>query len=168
MKKLNKINYPIYALNNESDLISKEKGLLSYSFEVVYSCLYGKNSQDFEALRILNNRLIDIIGENYIIQKTDFFFKKDYQDDLQDNSFIEEMNFAHFKGRSEKVQKSFITFTYLPNKYLKYDSTKTNRFLIKEREGKILEPVIDKDYISEENLEIYRRKKRSNYFSSYY
>ena len=77
MKKLNKINYPIYALNNESDLISKEKGLLSYSFEVVYSCLYGKNSQDFEALRILNNRLIDIIGENYIIQKTDFFFKKD-------------------------------------------------------------------------------------------
>lgn len=27
MKKLNKINYPIYALNNESDLISKEKGL---------------------------------------------------------------------------------------------------------------------------------------------
>ena len=159
MKKLNKINYPIYALNNESDLISKEKGLLSYSFEVVYSCLYGKNSQDFEALRILNNRLIDIIGENYIIQKTDFFFKKDYQDDLQDNSFIEEMNFAHFKGRLEKVQKSFITFTYLPNKYLKYDSTKTNRFLIKEREGKILEPVIDKDYISEENLEIYRRKK---------
>ncbi len=51
MKKLNKINYPIYALNNESDLISKEKkDFYSYSFEVVYSCLYGKNSQDFEAL----------------------------------------------------------------------------------------------------------------------
>lgn len=158
---LNKVNHPIYAIENSDTLISKEKGVLSFGFKVHYPNLYGKTTDDFDQLRGLYNKLIDIMGENSIIQKTEFFINRPYDDEIDSPNFIEEFNFNHFKGRKVREQISYIFFSCVPENYLKYESNSTNQFLKKEKSGTIFKPIIDKEYISKENMILFEKKKKS-------
>lgn len=158
---INKINHPIYAVENSDILIAKEKGVLSYGFKIFYPNLYGKTEADFEVIRNIYNKMYDVLEENYIIQKTEFFFSYPYSDNIENPDFIEEFNYNHFKDRKTKQQISYIFFTSVPSNYLKYDSLKTNVFLRKERTGSIFKPIIDKEYISEQSLKDFERKKKT-------
>lgn len=158
---LNKVNHPIYAIENSDTLISKEKGVLSFGFSVHYPNLYGKTTDDFNQLRGLYNKLIDIMGENSIIQKTEFFINRPYDDEIDSPTFIEEFNFQHFKGRKVREQISYIFFSSVPENYLKYESNHTNQFLKKEKSGNIFKPLIDKEYISKENMILFEKKKKA-------
>lgn len=159
---LNKINHPIYAIENADTLIAKEKGVLSFGFKIVYPNLYGKTVEEFGQLRSLYNKIIDIMGENTLIQKTEFFIRTPYDDLIDtDPNFVEEFNFNHFKGRKVRQQISYIFFSVVPDNYLKFDSFKTNQFLRKEKSGGIFKPLIDKEYISRENIESFEKKKKS-------
>lgn len=158
MIEINKVNHPIYAIEN-GNLLAKEKGLFSYGFKLSLPSIYGKNVGDFDEIRSVYNRLIDLLDENYIIHKSNYFFKNDYKGERLNESFVEEFNFEHFKNRKVREQHSYLFITKVPKSYMKYDSLKTNSFLKKENKGMLFNPIIDKEYISESSVMEFERTK---------
>lgn len=158
IKEISKVNHPIHGIEN-GNWIAKEKGIFSYGFKLNMPSMYAKNVSDFDEIRSVYNRLIDVLEENYIIHKSDYFLNHPYDGERMNDSFVEEFNFDHFKGREVREQYSFLFITAVPKSYMKYDSTRTNSFLRKEKRGVLFTPIIDESYISEHNILDYKRKK---------
>lgn len=157
---INQVNHPIYAINNGDVLISKEKGCLSFGFRVHYPSLYGKTISDFEKLKNLYTKILQLVGENTIIHKQEFFISERYNPKANtDESIIEESVRLHFKGRKIRKQYSYIYITKTPVGYVKYDSFRTNSFLKKESKGSLFAPILDEGYISKENYDAFLEVK---------
>ncbi|MFV0531865.1 MAG: TraG family conjugative transposon ATPase [Flavobacteriales bacterium] len=163
---INDLFHPIYGIYKDTSLIGKEKGVLSYSFEVYFSSLYGKNTRDFENITHFFSSLIDQLGNNYVIHKSDFFYTQTIDKNFNgfeketEQNFIKQSNQNHFVGRKQNIQRSFITISCLPNQYFKFDSLRVNSFLRKESKGSLFTPALDKTYISKEALQEFESKKK--------
>ncbi|WP_454058922.1 VirB4 family type IV secretion system protein [Elizabethkingia ursingii] len=157
---INKLGNPIYAVENGDILISKEKGVLSYGFKVQYPSLYGKTEKSLNEIKRVYDNILQILDENYIIQKTDYFFPSLYEDQAS-SDFIRQSNFLHFKDRKIFNQISYLFISLVPENYIRSTSLDTNSFLKKEEKGNIFTPYIDKKYIDSLFLKDFTRKKEA-------
>lgn len=152
---------PIYGIE-EGNLISKDKGCLSYGFIVEYPSLYSKDEKTFDSMASTMNSLFSILGKNYIVHKQDFFLNgyKYSPGPTKNETAMQRYNRVHFHGRRVRNQYSYIFITKAPDNYITYNSNHTNSFLKKEKKG-FLSLYIDKKYISEKDIEVFCQKKES-------
>ena len=124
---------PIYGIE-DNNLINKEKGCLTYGFKVSYPGLYQKESGQIEAMGEILDNIFSVLDSNYIVHKQDWFFSNDtYNEEAVINeSAMQRYNRIHFHGRKIRKQLSHIFITKVPESYIAFDSSNTNRFLIKK------------------------------------
>lgn len=150
---------PIYGVENNK-LISKERGCLSYGFVVSYPAIYRNNISEYKSMQNTLSNVISILDCNYIIHKQDFFLSDTYSPKPKKNETdLEKYNRIHFSGRTIRNQYSYIYITKVPENYIEFDSSNTNRFLKKEKKG-FFSLLIDKSYISKKELETFETKKK--------
>lgn len=158
---INDRNLPIYGIERDC-LIGKEKGCLSYGFKVEYPAIYHKNQDDIEAMGMILDNIFSVLEKDYIVHKQDFFLSAESYDPqaVDGESALQRYNRIHFHGRAVRQQISHIYITKVPEKYIGYDSSHTNRFLGKGK-NKMLAPAVDAKYISREQLESFFEKRES-------
>lgn len=152
---------PIYGIE-DNNLINKERGCLAYGFKVSYPGLYQKESGQIEAMGDILDNIFSVLDSNYIVHKQDWFFSTDtYNDEAVINeSAMQRYNRIHFHGRKIRRQLSHIFITKVPENYIAFDSSNTNRFLIKKNISKSLK-TLGKNYISESELNRFYESKES-------
>lgn len=152
---------PIYGIEDDC-LISKEKGCLSYGFKVRYPAIYHKNEGDIESMASVLDNIFGVLVKDYVIHKQDYFVKSGDYDPIPNTneSTLQRYNRIHFNGRKVREQLSYIYITKVPEKYIGYDSSHTNRFLRKGKD-KMFSAAVDSKYISKGELETFFEKRES-------
>lgn len=147
---------PIYGLEDDC-LINKEKGCLTYGFQVSYPAIYQKDDGQVENMADVLEGIFSVLERNYIVHKQDWFFneQKSSIEPVKNESAMQRYNRIHFDGRKVRKQLSYIYFTKVPENYIQYDSGKTNRFLFKNS-SKAYSKFISNGYIDERELKEFR------------
>lgn len=94
---------------------------------------YSADPDSYIAFHSLLNQVISIVGEGFIIQKTDIFSKKRYTAEPSDE-FLQQKYSEHFDGRYFKTIDTLLLFTDLVDD----KSKKKNKYKFDEKKYKIL------------------------------
>ncbi len=94
---------------------------------------YSADPDGYMAFHSLLNQVISIVGEGFIVQKTDIFSKKKYSAEYSDE-FLQQKYSEHFDGRYFKTIDTLLIFTEL----IDDKSKKKNKYKFNENKYKVL------------------------------
>lgn len=143
------------------DVLIGEKGnpILAFKIKNIVE-QYSADAQNYLNYHKALLNIVNTIGENHIIQKSDVFSRKIYVAEKQEE-YLQQTYSDHFDGRKFKTVDTIISFTDITfnGKKNKYKSTEASYRDIKEKYEKIFltlkEEGFQPEYFREEDFEYY-------------
>lgn len=118
-----KMPYVGIAVDKGVTILYGDQGDFSVIFQITNPALqYGADAAPYIAFHQLMAGLIQILGEGYIMQKQDVFFRQTYKGQPAEE-FLQQKYHAHFLGREYTGLKSYLTITrqVKKNTFFTYD-----------------------------------------------
>lgn len=147
-----------------------DKGDFSVIFQITNPALqYGADAEPYTAFHQAMAGLIQILGEGYIIQKQDVFYREIYKA-LQADEFLQKKYYEHFEGREYTGLRSYLIVTRQVKKsaFFTYDAKVYSDFhQMITKTGDMLESAgLNAKLLDEKEIRLYINRILSMDFSS--
>ena len=97
---------------------------------------YSANPENYENYHLLFGQIIKLLGDGYILQKTDIIASQKFSKNVSDTKdYLSKKYFEHFKGRIYKEITTYLTITKESSKgrFFSFDAKALKEFLDKAR-----------------------------------
>jgi conjugation system TraG family ATPase len=116
------------------DIVYSNDGNYSVVMEIQNMALqYAANPETYGEYHNLFGQLIKILGEGFIIQKTDIIAQKEFKQKNPKEDYLSQKYFEHFNGRTYNELTTYLTVTKENNKnrFFTYDAKEIKDFVLK-------------------------------------
>lgn len=114
-------------------LLYSQMGEYSAIFKLENPILqYDADPDLYKSTHALYGQIIKILGENYIMQKTDIITKSEYEPPKDfDDEYLNRKYFEHFRGRRYNTISTYLTITkqIQGSRFYTYNQSETNEFI---------------------------------------
>jgi conjugation system TraG family ATPase len=116
------------------DIVYSNDGNYSVVMEIQNMALqYAANPETYAEYHNLFGQVIKILGEGFIIQKTDIIAQKEFKQKNQSLDYLSKKYFEHFNGRTYNELTTYLAVTKENNKnrFFTYDAKEIKDFVLK-------------------------------------
>lgn len=93
---------------------------------------FSGDQEQYYKYHLVFENLTKILGEGYLIQKQDVFYKNVFNTNYNGEDFLQKKYFEHFSGRVNKICDTYITITKIINRnaFYIYEKKEFDKFLV--------------------------------------
>jgi conjugation system TraG family ATPase len=116
------------------DILYNNDGNYSVIFEIQNMAQqYAANIETYEEYHALFGQVIKILGEGFVLQKTDIIAQRKFSEKNQQTDYLSKKYFEHFHGRIYNQITTYLTITKEnnKNKFFTYDAKELKDFILK-------------------------------------